>query len=300
MTKKQSSHSDLSDEVLSSEPLNTFLGNVESISSLLSMTSSTISKRENELKQSLDETAERRKYHEAKLKEDKDRLKEINRMRSQIEAEGLEQLFGQAQTLFTERKAFIKDLKSDIEKNYPSLLDTYQRQKTVLMPMVFVYLVTIWDAFVMDTVRKILGVSPYLISTSDAKIEVKRSFLWSAESGEDIRNYLIEDKVRQLDYDRKELLRCFKEHWGIDWEESGISLDDVVEIRARRDIWVHNKGIVNKQYLDMLGEGTSLKERQAAQIDIQYFGDCLKKLTALAVYIHKIAYKKHYAKTDIG
>lgn len=306
MPKKQSSLSDLADEVLLSEPFNTFMSNVEAISSLLGMTSEAISKREHELKQSLDKTAEDKKYQEVQLQEDKDRLKELYKMRSQIGSEKeinkeLKRLIERARTLIMERKGFIKGLGSHIDETYRPLLDIYQRRKAVLMPMVFVYLVTIWDAFVMDTVRKILGVHPQLMTANrDAKIEVSKAFLWSAHSIEDVRNHLIEEVVRDLDYNRKRLLEYFADYWGIDWEKSGIALRDVVEIRARRDIWVHNKGMVNKQYLDMVGERTSFEEGQVTEIDTQYIDACLHKLTRLAVYIHKIAYIKHYTKTNVG
>jgi len=300
--KKQASLSDLFREALQSEPLNTFTINVQAISFLLEMTSEHISKRQQELARDLDKTAEDKKYQEAKLRQDKDRLGELDKMRSQIDSEEKSKEFGQlirtARTLITERKAFIKELGSHIDATYRPLLDIYHEQKAVLMPMVFVYLVSIWDAFVLDTVRRI---HPQLITASrDAKTEVSKAFLWDARSIEDVRNHLIEEVVQDLDYDRKKLMKCFADYWGINWEKSGIPLDELVEIRARRDIWVHNKGMVNRQYLDMVGEHASFEEGQVAEIDAQYIDACLDKLKRLALYIQGIAYVKHYAKTDAG
>jgi len=302
MPKKQSSLSNMSDKVLSSEPFSTFVSNAQVISSLLKMTSSTISKRENELKQSLDKNAEDKKHQEAQLQEDKDELKELYEMKSQIGSnEELERLIGTVRALLRKRKKFIKEMGSYIDETCRPLLDIYQKQKSMLMPMVFVYMVTIWDAFIMDTVRKILEFHPQLITANkDATIEVSKAFLWSVQSIGDVRNHLIEDVVRDLDYNRKKLVEYFLDYWGIDWEKSGVPLDDIIEIRARRDIWVHNKGMVNKQYLDMVDERTSFEEGQVAEIDTQYIDTCLHKLTRLAVYIHATAYTKHYAKTDIG
>ena len=303
--KNQSSLSDLAKQALQSEPLNTFMINAQAISFLLEMTSEHISKRQHELAQNLDKTAEDKKHQEAKLRQDKDRLRELYKMRSQIESEEkpkeLGQLIKTTRTLITERKAFIKELGSDMDETCRPLLDMYQEQKAVLMPMVFVYLVTIWDAFVFDTVRRILRVHPQLITANrDAKTEVNKAFLWDARSIEDVRNHLIEEMVQDLDYDRKKLMKCFTDYWGINWEKSGIPLDELVEIRARRDIWVHNKGMVNRQYLDMVGEHASFEEGQVAEIDAQYINDCVDKLKTLALYIHGIAYVKHYAKTDAG
>ena len=116
----------------------------------------------------------------------------------------------------------------------------------------------------------------------------------------DIKDYIIEDKVRRLDANRPKLIRCFREYWGIDWEKSEIALTDIVEIRARRDIWVHNQGMVDRQYINMVGDSNLIGLGKKAKIDIKYFNDCLKKLTELAVYIHKIADKKDYAGSDVS
>ena len=147
--------------------------------------------------------------------------------------------------------------------------------------------------------RRILGIHPELITGSNEAIRVSASFAWNIKNTEDMRDYLIEEKVRYLDGNREELLKCFREYWGIDWEKSGIALSEVIEIRAHRDIWVHNKGIVNRQYVNMVGEEQSVKEREVAQIHDEYLIDCVVKLTKLAVYIHNIAHEKHYAKTEV-
>ena len=76
-------------------------------------------------------------------------------------------------------------------------------------------------------------------------------------------------------------------------------LSEVIEIRARRDIWVHNKGIVNKQYIRMVSDEQSVKEGEVGEIDDEYLQDCMVKLTRLAGYIHRIAHEKHYAKTEV-
>ena len=71
--------------------------------------------------------------------------------------------------------------------------------------------------------------------------------------------FLIESEIRKLDSSRKTLVETFKDYWGIDWEQSGVPMEEVMEIRARRDLWVHNQGKVNNQYLTMVGKQTSLE-----------------------------------------
>jgi len=188
----------------------------------------------------------------------------------------------------------------EVRDYYSERIDNYVKQGELIMPMVFVYLVTIWDAFVIDTARKILRVDPQAITSGDTKTGVSKAVIWSVGSVEDVQNLLIEEVVNEISHDQQKLMKYFVDYWGIDWRESGIEMDDVVEIRARRDIWVHNKGIVNKQYLDMVGKCTSLKEGEVAEIDGKYMTECMYKLSKLAMYVQGVAYEKHYVKADVG
>jgi len=148
-------------------------------------------------------------------------------------------------------------------------------------------------------VRRILVIHPELVTGGSRTVEVSASFAWNIKNPKDMRDYLIEEKVRYLDGNREELVKCFREYWGIDWEKSGVVLSEVIEIRARRDIWVHNKGIVNRQYIRMVDDEQSVKEGEVAQIDDEYLEDCMVKLIKLAGYIHKIAHKKHYGTIEV-
>ena len=48
-----------------------------------------------------------------------------------------------------------------------------------------------------------------------------------------------------------------------------------VEIKARRDLWVHNAGIVNQVYIDKVREYKLCDFGNEAVIDEQYFSDCV-------------------------
>jgi len=312
VSKKKSPLKDLFNAVPLSEPLKTFKSNVEAIDVLARMSLSTIGRRKGEVEKWQTENTQLIEDAERSLQESKDSwrqfyekvqrwIKPSNRLAGgekgqRDEQKSLNGLTKAHRALIAKQKGLINRLHS-LSRNYSALLDRYDKQSEILMPMVFVYLVAIWDAFVLDTTRKILRSHPHLISTADDKIEVSKSFLWNATS-EEIRDYLIEQKVRQLGDHPQQLVESFKDYWGINWEASTISLNDVIEIRARRDIWVHNKGVINQQYLNMVGKDASLELRQVAEIDTQYLAQSLRKLTTLAIYIHKVANEKHYAGTD--
>jgi hypothetical protein len=313
VSKKQSPLKDLFNAVPLSEPLKTFKSNVEAIDALARMSSRAIERAKGEVEKWQTEDTQFKEDGERSLQESKGRLKRLYELRrrwmrplkrlptgekGQLDEQEnrLNELIRTQRALITKEKGLINRWDSSC-RNYSALLDRYDKQSEILMPMVFVYLVAIWDAFVLDTVRRILKSHPHLISTADDKIEVSKSFLWNATS-EEIRDYLIEQKVRQLGDHPQQLVESFKDYSGINWEASTISLNDVIEIRARRDIWVHNKGVINQQYLNMVGKDASLELGQVAEIDTQYLAQSLRKLTTLAIYIHNIAHKKHYAGTD--
>lgn len=301
-----------------SEPLRTFVGNIGAIKELLGVAVSTVGKKEKAARKRK-KLFEKHQIDSALLvKEGKEELASLYKQRKGLEkdkagARGDKEALRIIESAMKETNNIIKRYENlmpraerlvvdfdELCDSYSLNIDSYVRQGQIIMPMVFVYLVTIWDAFVLDTVRNILRVHPQAITGDDAKTGASKAVLWSVGSIEDLRDLLIEEVVQELDHDRKKLGKYFVDYWGIDWKESGIAMDDVVEIRARRDIWVHNKGVVNKQYIDMGGEGNLCKEGEVAQIDGQYFDGCLEKLTWLAIHIHRIAHEKHYAKADIG
>lgn len=66
----------------------------------------------------------------------------------------------------------------------------------------------------------------------------------------------------------------------------GIKVDDDiwgkwVEIKARRDLWVHNAGIVNQVYIDKVKEYKLCDFGNEAIIDEQYFSDCVAILKTM-------------------
>ena len=202
--------------------------------------------------------------------------------------------------LIAERKKHVTELASfrkSQQKRYKSSLESSKIELPALMQMAFIYLVTIWDAFILDTTRAILRIHPELISKSENKTDLTKSDLWYLGSAEELREALIELEIRRLDSDRSKLVDTFNTYWGIDWKDSGVPIDIIVEIRARRDIWVHNRGRVNDQYIQMVKGETSLNRGQIAEIDSGYMTSALFRLTELAIYIHKIAEEKHYSKS---
>lgn len=319
MPKKQVSWDDLFTAIPLSEPLTTYKDNIQAIFNLIGTSSDAIKQKEKATREFLEKVekfaedlaTDKIPFFEQIRDEQTRSLRELSASRKRFTSTTNQDLRNEHENITNKISNLRKDVQNTIQrakrdyKKYTSLctelsqeLQAHKLEQQLLMPMSFVYLVTVWDAFIFDTARKILHVHPNLISGSTNTIEVSKSALWGLNSANGLHDYLIEIEIRNLDNERKKLIDCFKDYWGIDWEQSQVSLDDIKEIRARRDIWVHNRGIVNQQYLSMVSDYTALKRGQLAEITDAYLFGSLGKLTSLAIYIHKVAHEKHYSKIE--
>jgi len=80
----------------------------------------------------------------------------------------------------------------------------------------------------------------------------------------------------------RDYLAYFKAVTGIEVE--GAEFDSFVEIKATRDLLVHNSGIVNATYLEKAGAAKRAKAGKTISVDRVYYDACiavLKKVTGL-------------------
>jgi len=126
-------------------------------------------------------------------------------------------------------------------------------------------------------------------------VNVSKSILWNADNLNDVKDYIINQEVSKLSDGKKMLIETFGDHWGIDWSKSGQSLKDLKEITARRNIWVHNYGKIDAEYLRMIGSKDSKRLGETAEVTRSYLTENTTKLVELSIHIHKVADKKHYA-----
>lgn len=304
--------------VPNTEPLTTLNESVTTIIGIVGASSAEMKRRREAGKQSLHEAEDTRNQwndfvteQKSNLADQKKRLRILKKLGAPTSpgkgtkeiatyTELVEQTTGAITDLQGKMKGYRKSLRRCIslcKEISATRVEAYERQMSILIPINFIYLVTVWDAFILDTARAILRVNPQLITTSEDTVPINRADLWHLNSSQDIREYLIESEINRLDHDRKKLVKCFGDYWGINWGDAGIPLDNIIEIRARRDIWVHNRGMVNNQYINMVSGNTSLKVGQIASIGDDYFVTSTALLLTLAAHIHKVAHKKHYSST---
>lgn len=170
---------------------------------------------------------------------------------------------------------------------------TFAKVQSVIRPMSFIYIMAVWDAFMLDTARQILQVHPQYAFELNRKVNSED--IWQSASIEVVRSQIIADALRQLDFEPKSLVDVFNRYWGIDIERAGVSVDELKELTARRNIWVHNSGVVNKDYIELVGSPDSqyvLGDK--ADITQAYFARAVKALTQVGKYVHEKARVKHY------
>ncbi len=318
MGKELTSIDDLFAQAPFSEPLKAFKENIDAVNNLVGTSAKAIKLKREEIGGWLREYQEKRNQWiavKARVNEDLQKFREQRVIHGHGDmgkfAEDNESMAVEKERLIDEIERLIDEITrvmsatDEQDKILWGLYDELQERSRssllelqILMPMSFIFVVTVWDAFILDTARKILSIHPQLISKSEDKIDLTKSDLWVLYNRDELHDALIESEIRKLDGDRPKLVETFKVYWGIDWTRSTVPLDMIVEIRARRDLWVHNQGRVNKQYVKMVKAHTPLNLGQVAEITDDYFAESLFHLTAMAVYNHRIADEKHYSKSS--
>lgn len=84
----------------------------------------------------------------------------------------------------------------------------------------------------------------------------------------------------------------------------GIKIDEGtwdfwIEIKARRDLWVHNEGVVNQIYIEKTGNKIGYKKGDIATIDNNYFTECISKLKSMVGSIDSGIRKAYKEKKEI-
>ena len=108
--------------------------------------------------------------------------------------------------------------------------------------------------------------------SDDAKIEILASIKNEISCNQERVNALFyASPQKQLEYFDKALgIKVEDDIWG-KW----------IEIKARRDLWVHNAGIANKIYLDKAKDYSLVLLGKEALIDQKYFSDSVATMKSL-------------------
>lgn len=165
--------------------------------------------------------------------------------------------------------------------------------------------VSITEQYLCDIIQIILKKYPHKITEdivsnnaqkTDKKIEIKK--IISATSLDEIINNLIKQKISTLFYaSPEEYFTYLKEVIGINFDE--LTIKNYIEIKATRDLLVHNKGKVNDIYINKCKDAARVTDtKQNIPITEQYYIQSISVIKKIVRGIHEQVSKTHLKLTN--
>lgn len=149
------------------------------------------------------------------------------------------------------------------------LLQRYQYLAFQQLPVNgIVQLVTILDALLGDVVRSVVVRYPQKLG---AKRTIPLQSLLEAQSLEEVHLRATDALLNELSYKSPtDFASAMQELLSINLAECP-AFHKYVELKATRDIHIHNRGVVNETYLKKTGSHSRARSGAALPVDIQYF-----------------------------
>ncbi|MGQ8335021.1 hypothetical protein ACUNWD_00605 [Sunxiuqinia sp. A32] len=187
------------------------------------------------------------------------------------------------------------------------LINRYKHLSLIKLPVDGIYqLVTIMDTLQNEIFRNILMEFPNKISNK-RKVDVEVAL--GAKSLEEIKISIVNNILNELAYKSpKDYSEEFNKYVGVNLLEHP-PFHKYIELKATRDIHIHNSGIANEIYLTKAATLARVKNGEFLPVDIQYFLQtyeaCLQLTEILELELDKIwvsedyrAYKKSLGTKD--
>lgn len=153
------------------------------------------------------------------------------------------------------------------EKDILSKLKIYE--KNYLLELSFQHIVSLFEAWFFDLLRFILSDTNKL--NKNSKIDIGE--IVNLKNKEEIIQRIIDREINELQY--KNPRDWFANLWkfvNIN-EPKQDEIEQISEIKASRDILVHNKGIANQIYLNKSGKLARVGENEIIPITSDYFNN---------------------------
>ncbi|MFY7732111.1 MAG: hypothetical protein ACOVSR_01425 [Bacteroidia bacterium] len=170
------------------------------------------------------------------------------------------------------------------------LISRYQFLGLTQLPVNGIYqLVTIVETLLGDIIREILKEYPVKIPN---KRKLDAEVVLEAASLEEVKNSIINSLLNELAYKSpKDYAEEFAKYATINLLEKP-AFHRYLELKATRDIYIHNSGIANDIYTSKADRLSRVKAGQLLPVDIQYFLEsyesCLQITEILETDLNKI------------
>jgi hypothetical protein len=152
-----------------------------------------------------------------------------------------------------------------------------------------------FESFLFTVLQLVLLTHPKKLTLNvrgmDIKKEIPLNILLDANNREDALYEVIERQLNALSYAApKAYLEYLKSVTGVDTTDPAFA--DYIEIKATRDVLIHNAGIVNDVYLSKVGNKNRGEGGDRLAIEKQYFNHCIATLKRLSGIIRRDIYKQ--------
>lgn len=160
----------------------------------------------------------------------------------------------------------------------------------LMLRMSYIYLMSLFDAFVSDVLESVIKSRPEMLR-SKKQITYEKALEFS--SIDEMVEYLARRELNELGYKSiKEQSDYYRERFGIVLSDSGVSIEMLAELRCRRNILVHNNGVVNHIYLEQVPY-SNYSQGEMLPVELGYFKAAEKSLCAVARFLVLEIIRKH-------
>jgi hypothetical protein len=149
----------------------------------------------------------------------------------------------------------------------------------------------LFDAYLSDIFETVVRNRPEILR-SKKQLTYEKALEFS--SIEDLVNYLAKRELHELSYKSiKDQMDYYRDRFGLAISDCGVSIEALSELRARRNLFVHNNGIVNHIYLELVPTA-AYAPGDPISVDSAYFENAVRNLGIVASFV-TAALKEKYA-----
>lgn len=146
------------------------------------------------------------------------------------------------------------------------------------------------ESFLFETLRLVLLAYPQKLKVNIKGVEIDRTVSLDVLLGkEDIRAVLeeiVENRILSISYaNPRTYLQFLGKIAGIDIEDK--AFEDYLEVKATRDLLIHNSGMVNAVYGVKAATRARARIGQVIQIDRQYFDRCIATIKRISGIVRR-------------
>ena len=152
-----------------------------------------------------------------------------------------------------------------------------------------------FESLLFDILRIVITFYPQKLTVSPKKgAEVNRNIsldvLLNATDLPDALAMVVDKRLGEISYaSPKDYLEYISKIIGVDTSDDFFF--DYLEIKATRDLIIHNSGVINETYLYKAGEKKRGEKGEKVKVDVEYFNHCIATLKKVASTISRFVEK---------